>query len=241
MNKTSLFLVYALTAILAATDVRAGEAKPTADEVVPLIVIDEVPLYDAIRNVARQMDLNWILDPCAPGPGPGAGKKGRPYGPDVSIRLEQKTVQYAFDLLLKKYGLTVITNPVTTVARVVPIGHRVKPVSASQLGADTNGILPVVTLEGVTLVRAVEALTKAANLKVAFDPTFTKSEFGRDTAELSIRWTHITARQALAALLDNYDFSMVEDPANASVLILKVPQDPDPHGKPKKKGLLSLF
>src|SRR5262245_42276152 len=39
----------------------APAAKP--DEPVPLIVIDDVPLTDAIRNLARQAGLNFQFDP----------------------------------------------------------------------------------------------------------------------------------------------------------------------------------
>jgi len=31
--------------------------------VIPLIVMDDVPLTDAIKNLARQAGLNYILDP----------------------------------------------------------------------------------------------------------------------------------------------------------------------------------
>ena len=36
-------------------------AQPNA--VIPLIVMDDVPLTDAIRNLARQAGLNYMLDP----------------------------------------------------------------------------------------------------------------------------------------------------------------------------------
>src|SRR5437879_2702402 len=44
------------------------------DPVLPLIVIEEVPLPDAIRNLARQMNLNYILDPRVPGSNFGPGR-----------------------------------------------------------------------------------------------------------------------------------------------------------------------
>src|SRR5687767_12441186 len=34
-----------------------------ANEVVPLIVIDDVPLVDAVKNLARQAGLNYLPDP----------------------------------------------------------------------------------------------------------------------------------------------------------------------------------
>src|SRR6185503_8101488 len=53
-------------------------AAPGAGEVVPLIVIDEVPLTDAIRNLARQSNLNFQFDP----------KITSSNQPNVSIRFE---------------------------------------------------------------------------------------------------------------------------------------------------------
>src|SRR4249919_3778688 len=34
-----------------------------ASELVPLIVIDDVPLIDAVKNLARQAGLNYLPDP----------------------------------------------------------------------------------------------------------------------------------------------------------------------------------
>ena len=46
-----------------ATATPAATPAPGPGEVVPLIVIDEVPLADAIRNLARQSNLNFQFDP----------------------------------------------------------------------------------------------------------------------------------------------------------------------------------
>jgi hypothetical protein len=40
-----------------------------------------------------------------------------------------------------------------------------------------------------------------------------------DQGTISIRWENITARQALAALLDNYDLVLIEEPGAASARI----------------------
>jgi hypothetical protein len=243
VNTQRTFAAYALAAIFAANDLRAGESKPADANIMPLIVIGDVPLSDAIRNIARQMNLNFILDPCVPGASPpAAGRKVRE--PGVNIRLENQTVEYALNLILKNHGLTLISNPVTTVARIVPIDHHIKPVPATEVGSDTNAV-PVITLDNVTLSQAIEHLTKSWGLNAVFDSTFLKSPYGRDTAQLYVRWTNITPRQALAALLDNYDLAMIENPTNTSafVITLKASNDPAAHGKeqPRKKRGLSLF
>jgi hypothetical protein len=57
------------------------QAAPDAakgDEIVPLIVIDDVPLTDAVRNLARQSGLNFQFDP----------RISATNQPNVSIRFE---------------------------------------------------------------------------------------------------------------------------------------------------------
>ena len=56
-------------------------AAPSPNEVVPLIVIEEVPLTDAIRNLARQSNLNFQFDP----------RVTQTNQPNVSIRFEKVT------------------------------------------------------------------------------------------------------------------------------------------------------
>src|ERR1035437_7468287 len=41
----------------------ADVGTPQAGAIIPLIVMDEVPLTDAIKNLARQAGLNYMLDP----------------------------------------------------------------------------------------------------------------------------------------------------------------------------------
>jgi type II secretory pathway component GspD/PulD (secretin) len=85
--------------------------------VIPLIVMDDVPLTDAIRNLARQARLNYMLDPKI---GFGqVGPDGKP-GPQpmVSIRWENITAQQALMALLNNYNLDLVEDPKTHIARV---------------------------------------------------------------------------------------------------------------------------
>src|SRR5688500_10872342 len=73
------------------TDAAAATPAPGPGEVVPLIVIDEVPLADAIRNLARQSNLNFQFDPKITGSNQ----------PNVSIRFENVTAQEALLAVLE--------------------------------------------------------------------------------------------------------------------------------------------
>lgn len=95
----------------------ADSAPADPGAVIPLIVMDDVPLTDAIRNLARQARLNYMLDPkIAFGqPGPD-GKPGAQ--PLVSIRWENITAQQALMALLSNYNLDLVEDPKTHIARV---------------------------------------------------------------------------------------------------------------------------
>ncbi len=91
------------------------EAQPGA--LIPLIVMDDVPLTDAIRNLARQAGLNYMLDPKI-----GYGQPG-PEGkavaqPTVSLRWEKVTAEQALMALLANYNLQLTEDPKTKIARV---------------------------------------------------------------------------------------------------------------------------
>ncbi len=89
-------------------DAPATPAETKKDETVPLIVIDDVPLTDAIRNLARQSELNFQFDP----------RVTTSNQPNVSIRFENVTAQEALNAVLENYSLTLIHEPKSKIARV---------------------------------------------------------------------------------------------------------------------------
>ena len=91
----------------------APAANPA--EAVPLIVIDDVPLTDAIRNLARQSSLNFQFDPrITP-----LGADGKPTNqPNVSIRFENVTAQEALQAVLDNYNLVLVQDPKSKIARI---------------------------------------------------------------------------------------------------------------------------
>jgi type II secretory pathway component GspD/PulD (secretin) len=89
-----------------------------ATVMIPLIVMDEVPLTDAVRNLARQAGINYMLDPKVSFGQPGADGKPQPQ-PLVSIRWERITAQQALLALLNNYGLQMVLDDKTHIARVM--------------------------------------------------------------------------------------------------------------------------
>jgi len=99
----------------APVEANATNAEPAA-VVIPTIVMDEVPLTDAIKNLARQAGLNYILDPKVTF-GPTAAD-GKVTIPNISIRWENVTAQQALTTLLTTYSLQLVEDPKTKIARI---------------------------------------------------------------------------------------------------------------------------
>ena len=85
-----------------------GSTGSKADETVPLIVIDDVPLTDAIRNLARQSALNFQFDP----------RVTTSNQPNVSIRFENVSAQEALLAVLDNYSLLLVKDSRSKIARV---------------------------------------------------------------------------------------------------------------------------
>ena len=201
---------------LAAVLFSAACIVSAADDAIPLIRMVDVPLADAIKTLARQSHLNYILDPHVPGSDFGPGRLAPKLL--VTANWTNVTAQAALSALLKEHSLTMVTNPATTVTRIAPANLSVKPVPTSQVGTDTSDIIPLLVMESVFLSQAVTQLARSASLAVSLDPKLSATDFDAQGA-VSFRWERITARQALAALLDNYDLVMIEDPATSAARI----------------------
>ncbi len=96
-------------------------AAPAADptEVLTAVSIDDQPLTDAVKILARQAGLNYLIDPKVAYGVPGSDGKVTPQ-PNVSIRWEKVTAQQALEALLANYNLQLIDDPKTRIARIMP-------------------------------------------------------------------------------------------------------------------------
>ena len=88
--------------------------------VIPLIVMDQVPLLEGIKALARQQGLNYSLDPGIPWTQTGPDGKPGPQ-PCVSLRWTNITAHQALTALLKNYNLHLIENA-GSIARIASDG-----------------------------------------------------------------------------------------------------------------------
>jgi len=87
------------------------------DSVLSVISIDDIPLTDAIKNLARQAGLNYILDPHIPYGQVGAD--GRIVAqPNISIHWEHVTADQALSALLGSYSLVLVEDPKTKISKI---------------------------------------------------------------------------------------------------------------------------
>jgi hypothetical protein len=187
---------------------------------VPLIVIEDTPLNDAILNLARQMELNVILDPRVPGSTIGPGSRIEP--PRVNCRYEKLTIRQALDRVLKDHNLVLIDNPATTIARIAPAAAGVKPVPAARVFSDTNGPCPLAVVEDSPLAAMIRNVAQQMHLNVSVDPAITAQVAGYG-GTVSFRWEKVTMPQMLVAVLDNFDLVAVEDTTTSTVRIIRKP------------------
>ena len=74
-------------------------------------------------------------------------------------------------------------------------------------------VIPLIEIENIPLVDAIRQLARKAHLNIVINP---KVSVVCERATVSIRWHDVTAREALEALLDNYDLLLVETPRQSS-------------------------
>ena len=118
--------------------------------------------------------------------------------------------------------IALIESPVSHVVRITRAGQPVNVVDASLLGLDTNNpvtatndIIPVIQFSDVPIETGFENLIRLSEVKAVLDPRV--SDY-RDIVNL--RWEKITAKQAIVALCENYNLSLVKD-ANRGVIEIK--------------------
>jgi type II secretory pathway component GspD/PulD (secretin) len=105
------------TIVDAATNAPSGVAAEDASPSIPLIQFQDVPLTTAIENLARQANINYLLDPKISYGQPEANGQVKAE-PNLSIRWENITAEHALIALLDNYGLQLVPNVKTKIYRI---------------------------------------------------------------------------------------------------------------------------
>ncbi len=95
----------------------AAEPSPAKAASIPLIQFSDVSLTTAIENLARQANINYMLDPKIAYGQPDASGQVKAE-PTLSIRWENITAEKALLALLDNYGLQMVNDQQTGIARI---------------------------------------------------------------------------------------------------------------------------
>ena len=121
---------------------------------IPLISFQDVPITTAIENLTRQAGINYLLDPKVGYGQPDANGQIKPE-PTLSIRWENITAEHALVALLDNYGLQLVKDPKTGIARI----------SVKEPGALPPLITRVVQLKYASTSNMVESVQAALSDK----------------------------------------------------------------------------
>lgn len=102
---------------VAATNATAAAGATNSQASLPPIIIQGAPITAAIEALARQASINYVLDPKIGYGQPGPNGQPNPE-PVVSVRWEHVTARQALTALLDNYGLELVENPDTGIARI---------------------------------------------------------------------------------------------------------------------------
>jgi len=210
-------------AFLGATSTMRSQPRNDTNVVIPVIQFQDVPLPKAIENLGRQARLNFILDPKVARTSRGADGKFVAVAA-VTIQWENMTARQALMTLLKEHNLFLVESPVSSVSRIIVTSQIAKPVDADWVRSGTNAVVPLMQFVEAPLSVAVTHIAEKGKLNIVIAPELSMPSFvpGKPFVPeptVSFRWENLTARQAIAALCENYDLVMVKDPATGTLRI----------------------
>lgn len=231
----------ALATVPGSSPTASGQAGGDKDPVIPIIQMQTVSLDSAIENLGRQAGLNYILDPKVARPSYGSDGKFVP-PPSVTFHWENLTAKQALTRLLGEHGLHAVESPVSSVTRICSTNQTATAVAKAWVTSGTNAIIPLISMQALPLDVAIANLAAGAQLSVVLDPKLTQPAFtpGKPFVSpptVSFRWEKLTARQAIAALCENYDLRLVPNAPDGSTRIIAAQTGGDKPGQSEKPPL----
>ncbi len=220
----------------------AAPAPPPSGEKILLITLEDPPL-EIIRTLAEQAQLTLELDERVQN-GVDAGGKAIPKWADpVSVRWENLTARQALEDFLSRYSLVLVPGSQPKTLRVTYTAGLPTPAvaantspgsSATPARAAAPASVPI-KIEDQPVLDAITSLGRLANLNLLFDPRVTAGIDPENkpvpflTNTISVRWEHVTPRQALDSVLENNNLMLVE---NTNTHIDRITFRPPPAQEP---------
>jgi hypothetical protein len=127
-SEPDLVLAYQHPVVFVPAEENNG-VQPPGTTTIPLVVMDGVPLLDAIKSLARQADLNYMLDPSISHALPQ---------PEVSLRMGNVTALQLLTSLLHSHGLELVDD---LQSRICRIQHKTQERPRLHFVGDTGQLL----------------------------------------------------------------------------------------------------
>lgn len=177
------------------------------------INIQNVPLDEAVKVLARLTGRNFILSPKLKD---SVDADGKPVPrPTLNIQTNA-TPEQVLAAVLEENGLVMVDDPVTTVTRIAYKREPVKKADAGLLAGDTNAPVPTLVFQDIPLGTALNSIAALGKMEIEVDSKIADSYRNAEgnlvvTPSVSLRWNNLTARQAALALCINYNLNVTKN------------------------------
>ena len=199
----------------------------SANSNIPLIQFTNVPLSDAIYTLAGQAGIQNIMASDF-----NFETNGVLCEPEISCRWQNITAMEALQRILDHYQLYLIEDTATSVWRLTrhpkPVDYgpaRAFGLYPTRAPGSTNGVIPIIQLNDVSLnvtltnlVWAANQLPSSTNPVVMLDPRLQATQTDNadqneeeEQPRLTLCWRNLTAAQALVALCETYHLDAIKD------------------------------
>jgi hypothetical protein len=219
------------------------------NQILETVSFDNLPLPDAIRQLAKLAGLTCQIDPELLNRKAADGTPIPP--PTVKERWKNVSPLQALDALSENYGCLVLWGPGPNPQpfiyaggavdpRVIKVNLLDKTPAAGALAAPANAnpadeIAEAMTFDKLPVTDAIRQLAGLAGLNIQFDPQLFRAAIRAPT--VNERYTNITPRQAIQKLLDKYGLQLTQIPGNPILrVVAQDPKSPDAPAKPAQPG-----
>lgn len=187
--------------------------------VLPMVYFEDAPMITAIKALAEQGKINFLIDPHYRHALLG-GSAYHPGDQMVNLRLKNMSVEDAFTAMLKPRGFVMLDDPVSGISLITRYSHRpyvldgVLLYMETNAPSGTNGLNYPVHFDDVPVDLTLDRLIAASGLKI---------KMGRDVTN-DVNWAiylnteQATAKQALYAVCQACEYEIARDDTGQVVI-----------------------
>jgi hypothetical protein len=190
-------------------------AAPT-NLLVPAIELSSVPLSQAIKSLARNAGVNYLIAPLVLNEWAASAE------PLITFKVKNATAKDVLVRLLGLHKLALVEDPVSGIALIVPARHAADSqydgLSQSAALAHTN-LIPLIEFDDVPITTTIEHLARQDGINYLIDPRVTRMWSETGEPQLSFRLENVTCWSTLQRMLSLQGLVLADEPALHAALI----------------------